>query len=84
MTIAIIPARAGSKGLKNKNIAPLRGRPLIEYTLEAAADCLDIDTIVLTSDSEAILKICPYHRWLRKKQLGDDDTPVAPVCLQGR
>jgi CMP-N-acetylneuraminic acid synthetase len=33
--LGIIPARAGSKGIKNKNIYPLCGKPLIEWTLEA-------------------------------------------------
>ena len=34
--LAIIPARAGSKGVKNKNIKPLNGKPLILYTIEEA------------------------------------------------
>ena len=34
--IAIIPARSGSKGLKNKNIIDVCGKPLMAYTIEAA------------------------------------------------
>ena len=34
--IAIIPARSGSKGLKDKNIKMLNGKPLLSYTIEAA------------------------------------------------
>ncbi len=48
-SIAIIPARSGSKGLKDKNIRPLLGKPLMVYTLEAAIasgcfDCVHVST----------------------------------------
>ena len=34
--IGLIPARGGSKGIKNKNIAKLNGKPLLQYTAAAA------------------------------------------------
>ena len=34
--LAIIPARAGSKGIKNKNIIKIHGKPLISYTIKSA------------------------------------------------
>lgn len=55
--IAIIPARGGSKGIPNKNIAPLCGRPLIEYSIEVALESSKIDYIIVSSDSEQILSI---------------------------
>jgi CMP-N,N'-diacetyllegionaminic acid synthase len=55
--IAIIPARGGSKGISNKNIAPLCGRPLIEYSIEVALESSSIDYVVVTSDSEEILEV---------------------------
>ena len=48
--IAIIPARSGSKGLKDKNIKELNGKPLMAYTIEAALesgifDCVHVSTV---------------------------------------
>ncbi len=56
-TIAIIPARGGSKGIKSKNIRDLCGKPLIYYQLKNALDSNLIDKVVLASDSDEILKI---------------------------
>ncbi len=50
--IAIIPARSGSKGLKNKNIADVCGRPLIDYTIKAAIDSGCFDTVMVSTDSK--------------------------------
>lgn len=55
--IAIIPARGGSKGIPNKNITPLCGRPLIEYSIKVALDSPSIDYIIVSSDSERILEV---------------------------
>ena len=50
--IAIIPARSGSKGLKNKNIKKLNGIPLIGYSIKAAADSDMFSHIMVSTDSE--------------------------------
>ena len=50
--IAIIPARSGSKGLKDKNIRLLNGKPLLAYTIEAAIDSGCYDTVMVSTDSE--------------------------------
>jgi len=52
--IAIIPARGGSKGLPEKSIKPLCGKPLIGWSIEQAKDCKYIDEIFVTTDSEKI------------------------------
>lgn len=52
---AVIPARAGSKGLPGKNLYPLLGSPLLQYTLEAAAESKVFDRMVVSSDSPEIL-----------------------------
>lgn len=51
--LGLIPARGGSKGLPGKNIAPLGGKPLIEWTIEASLDSSFItETLVSTDDAD--------------------------------
>lgn len=50
--IAIIPARSGSKGLVNKNIIDLNGKPLMYYTIKAALDSGCFDEVMVSTDSE--------------------------------
>lgn len=52
--IAIIPARGGSKRLKNKNIKPLLGIPLIGYSIKDAIACTEIDEVYITTDCNEI------------------------------
>ena len=55
--LGIIPARGGSKGLPNKNIKLLHGKPLIEYTIHAANYSKLLDDCVVSTDSEEIMNI---------------------------
>lgn len=55
--LAIIPARSGSKGLKDKNIRPLNGKPLIAHTIEAAIQSGQFDTVHLSTDSDKYAEI---------------------------
>ena len=55
--LAIIPARSGSKGLSDKNIKELCGKPLIGYTIEAALISGVFDTVMVSTDSEKYAKI---------------------------
>jgi N-acylneuraminate cytidylyltransferase/CMP-N,N'-diacetyllegionaminic acid synthase len=55
--ICTICARSGSKGVKNKNIRQLLGKPLISYSLEQARACQLFDIIAVSSDSNDILSI---------------------------
>jgi N-acylneuraminate cytidylyltransferase len=52
--LAIIPARGGSKGIPNKNILPIGGRPLLGRTIEAARNCCLVNDILVTTDSPVI------------------------------
>ncbi|MCB1652287.1 MAG: acylneuraminate cytidylyltransferase family protein [Alphaproteobacteria bacterium] len=52
--LALITARGGSKGLPGKNIIPLKGKPLIAWTIEAAKNAKVITDIVVTTDDERI------------------------------
>lgn len=54
---AIIPARSGSKGVKNKNIRLLNGYPMIAYTIAAAKLSKNIDRIIVSTDSPEYAEI---------------------------
>jgi CMP-N,N'-diacetyllegionaminic acid synthase len=55
--IAIIPARAGSKGVIDKNFKNLNGKPLISYTIEEAKKSKFIDKLIVSTDSKEIADI---------------------------
>lgn len=50
--MAIIPARSGSKGLKDKNIADVCGKPLMYYTINAALESDCFDRVMVSTDSD--------------------------------
>ena len=55
MNIAIIPARAGSKRLKNKNIKLINDKPLIYYAIKTAITSKLFDEVIISTDSSKIL-----------------------------
>ena len=55
--IAIIPARSGSKGLRDKNIREINGKPLIAYSIEAAISSGIFDTVHVSTDSKKYAEI---------------------------
>lgn len=54
MIVGVIPARAGSKGIPHKNVVPLGGHPLVEYTLAATAGAARLDARCVTTDDAAV------------------------------
>ncbi len=83
--LGIIPARGGSKGIKNKNITSLAGRPLISYTIEASRSASLLSRCIVSTDSSEIADICKREGadvpFLRPAELAQDDTPTLPVVL---
>ncbi|MFA5462067.1 MAG: acylneuraminate cytidylyltransferase family protein [Sulfurimonas sp.] len=59
--LCTICARGGSKGVKNKNIKDLRGKPLIAYTIEQALDSKLFEHVVLSTDSDNISNIAKQY-----------------------
>ena len=55
--LAIIPARGGSKGIPRKNVKAISGKPMIQYTIEAAKDCEYIDKVIVSTEDEEIADI---------------------------
>jgi CMP-N-acetylneuraminic acid synthetase len=85
LVIATICARAGSKGVKNKNIIDLNGKPLIQYTIECAEKCKNIDAYVISTESllfKEIIDNLPVSQnkrlnieYIRPESLALDNTP---------
>jgi CMP-N,N'-diacetyllegionaminic acid synthase len=83
--LAIVPARGGSKGIPNKNIIDVMGKPLIQYTLEEAFKSKYIDKVHISTDSIKIANIvkklgCEVER-LRPEELAKDDTKTIDVLV---
>ena len=74
--IAVIPARSGSKGLPDKNIRILNGKPLLAYTIEAALNSGCFDTVHVSTDSEKYADIAKEYGadvpFLRSAELASD------------
>lgn len=73
--VAIIPARAGSKGLKNKNIIDLCGKPLMAYSIEAALRAEVFSKVIVSTDSEHYADIARKYGadvMMREKELASD------------
>jgi len=83
MRIAIIPARGGSKRIKNKNIIDFCGKPMIAYALEAASQSGIFDKIHVSTDSDEIQATVEELGYtidfMRPKELADDMTGLIPV-----
>lgn len=83
-TLAIIPARGGSKGVPHKNIRPLAGKPLIAHTIEAALAVRDLlHRLIVSTDDEQIAEVARRYGaevpFLRPAELSGDRVPMAPV-----
>lgn len=77
--LAIIPARGGSKGILNKNIKPLLGKPLIAYSIEEAHKSKYIDRTVVSTDDEQIKKVAQDFKAEvidRPEELAQDTIPI--------
>lgn len=83
MNLAIIPARSGSKRIKNKNIIKINNMPMIFYALDAAKKSKIFQKIHVSTDSKKIIKIVKdlgfKTDFIRPKKLADDHTGVIPV-----
>jgi len=83
--IALIPARGGSKGLTRKNVRLLMGRPLIEWTVEAAKKSKYLDKIIVSTEDAEIADIarrCGAEvPFLRPARLAGDHSLVTDVAL---
>jgi len=76
---AIIPARGGSRGIPNKNTKEIAGKPLIYWCIKAAKDSGIFKSIIVSSDSDEIIKLAIHYGVLasrRPSHLATDTSPV--------
>jgi len=77
--VALIPARAGSKRVPDKNIRPLAGHPVMAYTIAAALDSGIFSDVIVSTDSEKYAQIARYYGaevpFLRPAELAGDVSP---------
>lgn len=83
--IAIIPARSGSKGLKDKNIKLFKGKPLIAHTIEAALQSEIFHNVIVSTDSQTYADISKRYGanvpFLRSKELSGDKASSSDVII---
>ena len=81
--LAIIPARGGSKGIKNKNIKLLNGKPLIYWTISTALKSKLISKTIVSTDSAQIAKVAEELNcevpFLRPSELSSDEATSSSV-----
>lgn len=77
--VALIPARAGSERVKNKNIRPLGGHPMLAYSIRAAIDSGVFDAVICATDSEQYADVARYYGaevpFLRSAEISGDKSP---------
>ena len=83
MKIAVIPARGGSKRIPGKNIRPFHGKPIIAYSIEAAAESGCFDAIIVSTDDDAIADVARSYGaevpFKRPPELSNDTIGTIPV-----
>jgi CMP-N,N'-diacetyllegionaminic acid synthase len=82
--LAVIPARGGSKGIPRKNVTLVGGKPLIAWTIEEAKKSRYIDSLILSSEDEEIIRVAKSFGcevpFVRPQSLSRDETPgIDPV-----
>ena len=83
MTLAVIPARGGSKRIPRKNIKPFCDKPMIGYAIEAAINSELFENVIVSTDDEEIKEIAVQFGakvpFMRPAELSDDFAPTVPV-----
>ena len=82
--VSLIPARKNSKGLPNKNLHPLNGKPLISWTIDASRVSSSIESTFVSSDSNTILQLASDQEAIQIKRddmLATDNVRMELVVL---
>ena len=85
LTIAVVPARYGSRRVPKKNLRSFLGRPLLEWTIVAAIESGCFDRVCLSTDSEELAQIgeeCGADIPFLRENFADDEAPVARATVE--
>jgi CMP-N-acetylneuraminic acid synthetase len=77
--VGLIPARGGSKGIPRKNLAPLCGKPLLAWTVDAARAAGELSRVVVSTDDDEIAAAAGVEVLRRPAELAADETPMLDV-----
>ncbi len=88
-TLAIIPARGGSKGIPRKNVALVGGKPLLFWTVSEAQKSGSLDRLIISTEDEEIANLARAYGveipFLRPRKLARDETPgIEPIIHAAR
>ena len=83
MVLGLTPARGGSKGIPDKNLKEVNGKPLIAYAIECGLLSPSIDHHVVSTDSKQIAEVAKQYGaevpFIRSAKLATDEAPMLPV-----
>jgi CMP-N,N'-diacetyllegionaminic acid synthase len=77
--LGLIPARGGSKGIPRKNLAPVAGKPLLAWTIDAARAATELTRVVVSTDDDEIASAAGVEVLRRPAELAADETPMLDV-----
>ncbi len=83
--LGIIPARKGSKGVPNKNMKLLAGKPLLSYTMQIASQSTLLHSVIISTDSDEMMQLAKTYNisapFKRPDELATDTTPTIEVII---
>lgn len=82
--LAVVPARAGSKGVRGKNLRGVAGKPLVSYAITVGLNTPEIATTVVTTDDPEVASMGQAYGAMvvdRPAHLATDEAPMAPVLV---
>jgi CMP-N,N'-diacetyllegionaminic acid synthase len=83
--LVVIPARGGSKGIPDKNLQNVFGKPMLVWTIETALACLPASHVIVSTDSKKIKGVAEDAGlevpFLRPTALSGDTSPTEPVLI---
>ena len=81
--LGVIPARGGSKSVPHKNLAPLNGKPMMVWTIEAAQNSKLLTHFVVSSEDEKIIRIL-QRTWAKMSDAGHEAALQLPLSDEAK